>query len=238
MKTTTAVAVKKAPAKKAPVKAPAKARIPEVSPEVWAASLAAVPAAPPPRRTSLRRRILLLAPVAALVAASAALGAVWEQKDDLAADARQRRDLAASATKVTGVFFNWDYRHMDQAFAAKYPLLTTAAADAIRPTAATLTSYFSTNKVSSKAAVSGVYPGEIKGRDANVMVVINTKVTSAKTIQSNTGATVALSMKRVSGRWLAQNITLLSQGVEATTDLNGKPVANGGNGIPSTGAKS
>jgi hypothetical protein len=57
------------------------------------------------------------------------------------------------------------------------------------------------------------------------MVIIDTKVTSDKTIQSNTGATVVLSMKRVKGRWLAGNITLLSSGLEGTTDKDGKPVA-------------
>jgi hypothetical protein len=62
------------------------------------------------------------------------------------------------------------------------------------------------------------------------MVIINTKVTTAKSVQSNTGATVAISMKRVSGRWLANNITLLGSGVESNTDQNGKPKA--GNSSP------
>ncbi|MGI8329370.1 hypothetical protein ACRYCC_05350 [Actinomadura scrupuli] len=168
--------------------------------------------------------LLQLVPAVALVVLSVLLVIVWRQNADLSDDARQRRDLNSSAGKVASTFFNWDYQHMDQSFAAKYPLLTKAAADAIRPTAATLTSYFTVNKVSSAATIGGIYPGEIKGDDANVMVIINTKVTTSKSVQSNTGATVAISMKRVSGKWLAGNITLLSSGVESTTDQNGKPL--------------
>ncbi|MFB4297598.1 hypothetical protein [Actinomadura sp. NTSP31] len=222
-------------ARRSPPAAPAPAgrRIPKVAPEVWAASLASRTAVPASRRWSVAARILTIVPLVALVAVTVLLYTVWQGKDDLAKDAQQRHSLAGSAGKVASVFFNWDYQHMSQSFAAKYPLLTKAAADAIRPTAATLTSYFTTNKVSSKAAITGIYPGEVKNRAANVMVVINTRVTTAKTVQSNTGATVALSMKLVSGKWLAGNITLLSQGVESATDENGKPLSGGtGSGLP------
>ncbi|MFV2179743.1 hypothetical protein ACFHW2_42930 [Actinomadura sp. LOL_016] len=191
------------------------------------------------------RLALRIVPVAALVAVSAALGVVWQDKSDLASDAEVRRDLVGAAGKVAGTFFNWDHRHMDESFSAKYPLLTKKAADAIRPTAPTLTDYFSKNKVSSEARISGIYPGEVKDGAANVLVVINTKVTTAETVQSNNGATVALSMERASGRWLAGNITLLSPGAEAVTDENGKPLpgskdegsgganpGSGGSGLP------
>ncbi|TDD91763.1 hypothetical protein E1293_01580 [Actinomadura darangshiensis] len=208
-------------------------RIPDVPPKVWAASLASGTAGGRSRRRTIAIRILTIVPALALVAVSVLLCVVWQQKGDLSSDARRQRDLAASARKVADVFFNWDYQHMDQSFAAKYPLLTKAAGDAIRPTAGTLTSYFTTNKVSSRATVTGVYPGAVKRKAANVMVVINTKVTSGKTVQANNGATVALSMKLVSGKWLAGNITLLSQGVESATDENGKPVS-GGAGLPGT----
>ncbi|WP_433249963.1 hypothetical protein [Actinomadura nitritigenes] len=209
-------------------------RIPEVAPKVWAASLASGPLGRRSRRRTIVTRVLTIVPAVALVAVTALLCVVWQQKGDLSADARQQRDLAASARKVADVFFNWDYQHMAQSFAAKYPLLTKAAADAIRPTADTLTSYFTTNKVSSRAAVTGVYPGAVKHGAANVMVVINTKVTTGKTVQANSGATVALSMKLVSGKWLAGNITLLSQGVESATDENGKPITGGtgSSGLP------
>ncbi|MDL4816424.1 hypothetical protein [Actinomadura opuntiae] len=192
--------------------------------------------APPRRLTGIGMRLLTVVTAIALVAVSALLYVVWQQKEDMSADARRQRDLAASARKVADVFFNWDYQHMSQSFAAKYPLLTKAAADAIRPTADTLTSYFTTNKVSSRATVTGVYPGAVKRGAANVMVVINTRVTTGKTVQANSGATVALSMKLVSGKWLAGNITLLSQGVESATDENGKPVSGGtgSSGLPGT----
>jgi len=178
----------------------------------------------------LMRRI---APTVALVALGIVLVVIWRQNARMSDSARQRHEVTSSAGKVASTFFNWDYQHMDQSFAAKYPLLTKAAADAIRPTAATLTSYFATNKVSSEAQINGVYPGEIKAGAATVMVIINTKVTTAKTVQSNTGATVAISLKHVSGKWLAGNITLLSSGVESTTDQNGKPLANPGSAQPS-----
>lgn len=209
-------------------------RIPEVAPKVWAASLASGPFGKRSRRKTIAVRVLTIVPAVALVAVTALLCVVWQQKGDLSADARRQRDLAASARKVADVFFNWDYQHMAQSFAAKYPLLTKAAADAIRPTADTLTSYFTTNKVSSRATVTGVYPGAVKHGAANVVVVINTKVTTGKTVQANSGATVALSMKLVSGKWLAGNITLLSQGVESATDENGKPVpgGTGSSGLP------
>ncbi|QFG20163.1 hypothetical protein [Actinomadura sp. WMMB 499] len=195
------------------------------------------------------RLALRIVPAAALVAVSAALGVVWQDRNDLASAADGRRDLAGAAGKVASVFFNWDYQHMDESFAAKYPLLTEQAADAIRPTASTLISYFTKNKVSSQAHISGIYPGEVKDGAANVLVVINTKVTTAETVQSNDGATVALSMERASGRWLAGNITLLSPGAESVTDENGKPLegaqGEGGGagaggaglpgGLPSTG---
>lgn len=228
-------------------------KVPTVSPSVWAASLAGKPDAKadgkadgkgsgkggPARERSRRRRMvqkgLLVVLVLALVAVSALLVIVWRQKGDLSEDARQRKSLVSSAEKVADVFFNWDYGHMKQSFDAKYPLLTKKAADSIRPTAATLTSYFTQNKVSSKATISGAYPGDIKDGAANVLVVINTKVTTNKTVQSNTGATVGLSMKRVSGKWLAGNITLLSQGAQSATDENGKPISGGGGSqIPGT----
>lgn len=209
-------------------------RIPDVPPKVWAASLASGPAGRRSRRTTIAMRVLTIVPALALVAVSVLLSVVWQQKGELSADARRQRDLAAGARKVADVFFNWDYQHMAQSFAAKYPLLTKAAADAIRPTADTLTSYFTTNKVSSRATVTGVYPGAVEHGAANVMVVINTKVTTGKTVQANSGATVALSMKLVSGKWLAGNITLLSQGVESATDENGKPLSGGtgSSGLP------
>ncbi|MER6816236.1 hypothetical protein ABT299_43825 [Spirillospora sp. NPDC000708] len=209
-------------------------RVPEIAPKVWAASLASGPFGKRSRRMSIATRVLTIVPAVALVAVTALLCVVWQQKGDLSADARRQRALAASARKVADVFFNWDYQHMAQSFAAKYPLLTKAAADAIRPTADTLTSYFTTNKVSSRATVTGVYPGAVKRGAANVMVVINTKVTTGKTVQANSGATVALSMKLVSGKWLAGNITLLSQGVESATDENGKPLSGGtgSSGLP------
>jgi hypothetical protein len=211
-------------------------RIPEVSPKVLAASLASRPGGGRSRRKTIVMRVLTIVPVLALVAVTALLCVVWQQKDDLSADARRQRDLAAGARKVADVFFNWDYQHMAQSFAAKYPLLTKAAADAIRPTADTLTSYFTTNKVSSRATVTGVYPGAVRHGAANVMVVINTRVTTGKTVQANSGATVALSMRLVSGKWLAGNITLLSQGVESATDENGRPVSGGtgSSGLPGT----
>ncbi|WP_026401588.1 hypothetical protein [Actinomadura rifamycini] len=173
------------------------------------------------------RLALRIVPAAALVAVSAALGVVWQDKSELAREAELRRDLASAAGKVADTFFNWDHRRMDESFAAKYPLLTEKAADAIRPTAASLTSYFTKNKVSSEARIHGIYPGEIEDGAANVLVVINTKVTTAETVQSNNGATVALSMEHASGRWLAGNITLLSPGAESVTDENGEPLPGG-----------
>lgn len=211
-------------------------RIQDVPPKVWAASLASGPFGGRSRRKTIAMRVLTIVPALALVAVSVLLCVVWQQKGDLSADARRQRDLAASARRVADVFFNWDYQHMAQSFAAKYPLLTKAAADAIRPTADTLTSYFTTNKVSSRATVTGVYPGAVKHGAANVMVVINTRVTTGKTVRANSGATVALSMKLVSGKWLAGNITLLSQGVESATDENGKPLSGGTGSSGSPGA--
>jgi len=182
-----------------------------------------------PRGPRVRTAIGLMrwiAPCVALVALSV-LVIVWRQNVRMSESARQRQVLTSSAGKVASTFFNWDYQHMNQSFAAKYPLLTKSAADAIRPTAATLTSYFTANKVSSAARITGVYPGEIKAGAATVMVIINTKVTTTKT--------VPISMKHVSGRWLAGNITLLSSGLESTTDQNGKPLTNGdGSAKPST----
>jgi hypothetical protein len=210
-------------------------KVAKIPAAVWAGSLPAEPVAETPRPRSVTRLMVQIVPAVALVALSVLFAIVWRQNADLSDDVRQRRSLNSSAGKVASTFFNWDYQHMDQSFAAKYPLLTKAAGDAIRPTAATLTSYFTTNKVSSAATISGIYPGDIKGDGANVMVIINTKVTTAKSVQSNTGATVAISMKRVSGRWLAGNITLLSSGVESTTDQNGKPLTNtGGSTLPGT----
>jgi hypothetical protein len=213
-------------------------KVPTVSPAIWAASLASnagKPVEKPSRRETVTRLTLRIVPIAALVAVSVLLGVVWTDKNDLSDAARQRRDLVSTSGKVANVFFNWDYGHMKQSFDAKYPLLTTKAAAAIRPTADTLTSYFTQNKVSSKATISGIYPGEVKKGAANVVVVINTNVTTGKTVQSNTGATVALSMQLVKGKWLAGNITLLSQGVQSATDENGKPIkGGGGSGAPST----
>jgi hypothetical protein len=190
--------------------------------------------AKPSRRWSVaRRRFLRSVPfmaLAGLITVSVLLSIVWQQKNDLSHGARQQRDLGDSASRVADTFFNWDYQHMEQSFNAKYPLLTKAAADTIRPTAATLTGYFTANKISSKADITGIYPGGIKGGKANVMVVMNTKVTTSKTIQSNTGATLALGMTRVSGKWLAANISLLAPGAESVTDQNGKPLKNGTNG--------
>ncbi|GAA3204216.1 hypothetical protein [Actinocorallia longicatena] len=200
----------------------------------WNAPRPAEPETPPPAPRSRLRRALGLIPSILLVAVSVACALLWRHDARLSDAAQQRQELSDSAGKVAGVFFNWDYQHMDQSFAAKYPLLTDAAADAIRPTAATLTTYFTDKKVSSTASITGVYPGTIKGSDANVMVIINTRVTTDKTVQANTGATVVLSMKRIKGRWLAGNITLLSSGVEATTDKNGKPVAGQGSQLPGT----
>jgi heme/copper-type cytochrome/quinol oxidase subunit 2 len=199
----------------------------KLPPAVWAASLAKTPKEePPPAR---RRTVLGLAfrivPAIALVAVSVVLYMVWQDKNGLADEQQKRQELATAAKKVANTFFNWDYQHMQQSFAAKYPLLTKKAADAIRPTAGTLTSYFTENKASSKASISGVYAGEIKGRNANVMVVINTRVVTSKTIQSNNGATVALSMTLEKGRWLAGNITLLSSGAHSATDEKGKPLS-------------
>ncbi|MFD0689512.1 hypothetical protein [Actinomadura fibrosa] len=180
----------------------------------------------PPKRSRVRGALWAV-PAVVAVALAVLLALVWRENGSLSDEADQRRELSGAAGRVAATFFNWDHQHMDQSFAAKYRLLTPAAADAIKPTAGTLTEYFRTNKVSSKAVVNGVYPGEAKRGGATVVVVINTKVTTATTIQSNTGATLALNMKRVGGRWLAENITLLASGVESTTDQNGKPLAKG-----------
>ncbi|OLT16579.1 hypothetical protein BJF79_18360 [Actinomadura sp. CNU-125] len=187
-----------------------------------------------------RTRVALrVVPTVALVAVTAGLAVVWQDRNDLAGEADTRRELVGAASKVAGTFFNWDYRRMDESFKAKYPLLTEKAADSIRPTAETLTTYFTKNKVSSQAHINDIYPGEIKDGAANVLVVINTKVTTVESVQSNTGATVALSMERTAGRWLAGNITLLSPGAESVTDENGKPLsgADGEDAEGSEGAK-
>ncbi|MBO2447680.1 hypothetical protein J4573_11320 [Actinomadura barringtoniae] len=182
---------------------------------------------------TLLLRVISAVVLGALVTVSVLLVLTWRENGRLSEQARQRRELAASASEVTRVFFNWDYQHMQQSFDAKYPLLTKAAADAIRPTAATLTSYFTSNKASSTASITGVYPGEKKGQDASVMVVINTRVTTTKSIQSNQGAAVSLTMKRVAGAWLASNITLLGSGAETVTDPKGKPLpANKDSALP------
>ncbi|MBE1536682.1 hypothetical protein [Actinomadura algeriensis] len=192
----------------------------------------------------LRRRVrfgprtrvaLRIVPMAALVAVTAGLAVVWQDKNDLAGEADTRRELVGAASKVAGTFFNWDYRRMDESFKAKYPLLTEKAADTIRPTAETLTAYFTKNKVSSRAHINDIYPGEIKDGAANVLVVINTKVTTVESVQSNTGATLALSMEHTAGKWLAGNITLLSPGAESVTDENGKPLS-GSDGEDAEGA--
>jgi hypothetical protein len=197
----------------------------KLPPAVWAASLAKAGEPPPARRRTVLGLAFRIVPAVALVAVSVVLYLVWQDRSGLAEERQRREDLASAARKVASTFFNWDHQHMQQSFEAKYPLLTKKAADAIRPTAGTLTSYFTTNKASSKASISGVYAGEIKGRNANVMVVINTRVVTSKTIQSNNGATVALSMTLDSGRWLAGNITLLSPGAQSATDEKGKPLS-------------
>lgn len=148
----------------------------------------------------------------------------WRRAHDLSAETAQRRVLEQSSAKVATTFFNWDYQHMQASFTAKYALLTKSAADAIRPTAPTLTAYFTTNKASSTARIDGIYPGEIKGEGASVVVAVDTRVTTSSSIQTNTGATLLLSMRRVSGRWLANNIALTGTGQESYTDPQGKPI--------------
>ncbi|MDX6741482.1 hypothetical protein [Actinocorallia sp. A-T 12471] len=187
------------------------------------------PAAPTRRRLTVTLPAMPSvgrAATAVLVVALAAVSVLqWQQNGTLTAAEEDRRALEETSGKVASTFFNWDHAHMDESFQAKYALLTKEAGDAIRPTAETLTTYFTANKVSSLATIQGVYPGRIKDSAANVVVVIDTKVTTSASIQSNTGATLAISMKKVGGRWLAGNITLLSGGVEAYTDPSGKPIA-------------
>lgn len=212
-------------------------RPPKVPAAVLAASLGERPKDERGPRQGRLRLALQVVPAVALIAVGAVLTFVWLEKNDLAGAQERRSALVGAAGKVASTFFNWDYKHMDESFAAKYPLLTEKAADAIRPTADTLTTYFTKNKVSSRADISGVYPGEIDDGAANVLVVINTNVTTAKSVQSNTGATVALSMEYVSGEWLAANITLLSPGAEKVTDENGKPLTgSGGPGAEGSGS--
>jgi hypothetical protein len=148
----------------------------------------------------------------------------WRHVHALSAEKAERRALEQGSGRVASTFFNWDYQHMQASFDAKYALLTKSAADTIRPTASTLTTYFTSNKAMSTAHVNGIYPGEINGDAAAVVVAVDTRVTTSASIQTNTGATLLLSMKRVGGRWLANNIALTSPGQESYTDPKGKPI--------------
>ncbi|MCW2887291.1 MAG: hypothetical protein JWL58_4153 [Streptosporangiaceae bacterium] len=175
--------------------------------------------------------------VIALAAVSTIMVLLWRHNSDLSADKAQRQALQQNAGKVAATFFNWDYQHMQQSFAAKYALLTSSAANAIKPTEAALTSYFTTNKTASTARLSGIYPGVIRGDDATVLAVVDTRVTTSASIQTNTGATLLINMKRVKHIWLADNITLVSSGRQSYTDPAGKPISPPSTGgLPGAGA--
>jgi hypothetical protein len=205
----------------------------EAKPAIEEPEPEAEPAAeePPTEKQRLPLRLPRVRPVTvvlilALAAVSTFAIGQWRHAHDLSAQTAQRRAVEQSAGKVASTFFNWDYQHMQVSFTAKYALLTKSAADAIRPTAPTLTAYFTTNKAMSTVQINGIYPGEIKGEDAAVVVAVDTRVTTAASIQTNIGATLLISMKRVSGSWLANNISLTGTGKETYTDPQGKPITS------------
>jgi signal transduction histidine kinase len=116
------------------------------------------------KRRLPRWRPVTVVLILALAAVSTFAIAQWRQAHDLSAARVQRKLLEQSSAKVASTFFNWDYQHMQASFTAKYALLTKSAADAIRPTAPTLTAYFTNNKAMSGGPHRRDLPRRDQGR--------------------------------------------------------------------------
>jgi Mce-associated membrane protein len=175
----------------------------------------------------LRRRhplgVVLLAALALLLAAACVVAAIWPTAvpGESRAEQANDRDLAVrvAATDVTKAFLDVDYREMDPRIAKVLKLSTGTFKNQYKTAKVDLKTQAEQAKAVATGAVRSVGIGDIDSDTAVVYVAADTKVSNVsiqkdkaagKTVQDHRYYRFQLTLSKVHGRWLLNDLQFIS----------------------------